>query len=549
MVTAVIAAFAIVLGIVVALLATRLVRARSDRKFESVLLRVDGQMEAMSQSLQRVAERSTQVRQKRVGELELTLNFDELLERLVAEAAARSGAQAVAVRVEGPGGRPVVASLGAEDGSALLEGSLGPPDARPYRALTMSWTYGPVLEGDANAYTSALVVPVVEEGATTGAIVAYAGASDAFRPEHMRSLRALADEAAPGITSARLFAEIEQRTLTDPLTGIRNWRGYEAELEREVARAHRTGRPLSLLVVDLDLLIGADTPTSSPDDELALKEFANLLSRLSRATDILCRRGEHEFAVLLPETEESGAERFYARIRDEVRNGAFASVAQTTFCAGLVEWRPDETSDALDTRASAAVSRTAADLDLSGDTVARTLDDRRDRRRRDAEMGGRETPHERGEVLERLAREVVVARQLAHPLALLVIRVDDFRSVTERIGEAGAQQLLNQIATRVDDSVAEDGVICRIHAGELAAILPRSSVSEGEKVFAVVQASIDLQPPEPIDRLTVSAGITELTAGDDAASILGRAEQALWQAKQAGNGTVVVAMTNAGARH
>jgi PleD family two-component response regulator len=67
-------------------------------------------------------------------------------------------------------------------------------------------------------------------------------------------------------------------------------------------------------------------------------------------------------------------------------------------------------------------------------------------------------------------------------------------------------------------------------------------------VLSVLQASLEVQPPEQVDRLTVSAGITELTTGDDAGGVLGRAEQALWQAKQAGNGTVVVAMTGAGAR-
>ena len=550
MVTAVVVASAVVLGIAVTFLAARFARARSDRRFESVLLRVDGQMEAISKSLQRVVERSTEVHQRRVGELELTLNFAELLEQLVAEAAVQSGAQAVAIRVEGPGKTPVVASVGAEDGAALLEGALGPPDARPYRALTMNWTYGPALEGDADAYSSALVVPIVEEGATTGAIVAYAGGSDAFRPEHMRALRTLVDEAAPGIANARRFAEIEQRSLTDVLTGVRNRRGYEAELEREIARASRTGRPLSLLVVDLDLLLEARTSSDSRDGDVVLKEFADLLSRTARATDILCRRRAREFAVLLPETKASGAHRFYSRIRGETGNRAITHVGHTTFSAGFVEWRPPETGNTLDARASAALGRSAVGvLGTYADAITPTLDDRRDRRR-DTDVR-REPPLQLGgqdEVLERLAREVVEARRLGHPLALLVIHVDDFPLIAERIGEAAAQQVLTDVATRVDGSVAEDGVICRIQADELAAILPRSTVSDAESVLSVLQASLEMQPPEQIDRLTVSAGITELTTGDDAGGVLGRAEQALWQAKQAGNGTVVVAMTGAGAR-
>ena len=138
-----------------------------------------------------------------------------------------------------------MASFGTSDGAALLETALGPPDARPFRALTINWTYGPASEDEEGAFSSALVVPVVEEGTAIGALVAYAGATGAFEPEHLRALRALADQAAPGIASARRFAELGQRSLTDELTGIRNRSGYELELEREVARAHRTGRPLS----------------------------------------------------------------------------------------------------------------------------------------------------------------------------------------------------------------------------------------------------------------------------------------------------------------
>ena len=248
-----------------------------------------------------------------------------------------------------------MASFGTSDGAALLETALGPPDARPFRALTINWTYGPSAEDDAEAYSSALVVPVVEDGTTAGALVAYAGPSGGFESEHLRALRALADDAAAGIANARRFAELGQRSLTDPLTGIRNRSGYELELEREVARAHRTGRPLSLLLVEVRDLPRPDA--SGPAEvDAALQEFADLLRRTARAADIPCRRRPQEFAIVLPETKDDGARRFYSRLRHET-GAAFGRGGGKTFSVGLVEWRPDETSDALDARASAAVRR------------------------------------------------------------------------------------------------------------------------------------------------------------------------------------------------
>jgi GAF domain-containing protein len=97
----------------------------------------------------------------------------------------------------------------------------------------------------------------------TPALVAHVF-SGGFESEHLRALRALTDEAAAGIANARRFTELDQRSLTDPLTGIRNRSGYELELEREVARAHRTGRPLSLLLVELRAVEAGEAAGAAP---------------------------------------------------------------------------------------------------------------------------------------------------------------------------------------------------------------------------------------------------------------------------------------------
>jgi hypothetical protein len=57
-----------------------------------------------------------------------------------------------------------------------------------------------------------------------------------------------------------------------------------------------------------------------------------------------------------------------------------------------------------------------------------------------------------------------------------------------------------------------------------------------------LRSSLEQQPPSEFEWLGVSAGVTELAWGDDAASVFGRVEHALWRAKRAGTGTVVVAM-------
>jgi len=146
------------------------------------------------------------------------------------------------------------------------------------------------------------------------------------------AFRQLAGEVAPEVVSAR-------RSSTP-----RGSSAYEAELEREIARARRTGRPLSLVLVDVD------QPTAE-----RLLQFAALLTRVTRVTDTVCRRRRDAFGILLPETAEDGARRFFRRIRDEAGR-TFDSGTGTTFSTGIVELQANETGETLDARARAAVA-------------------------------------------------------------------------------------------------------------------------------------------------------------------------------------------------
>jgi diguanylate cyclase (GGDEF)-like protein len=355
--TAVVAAIAAVAVILAGVLTVRWTASRSQRRFSAVVSRLDQHMEAISFNLERAVERSEDRRRHGLSEFGLTLDLGELLRRVVEEAARRTSAQAATVRVTGPGGLPAVASFGTGDGATLLESVLGPPDGRPFRALTLSWSYPPSIEGEDSAFRSALVVPIVEDGVESGALVAYARGTAAFGPEHARALEALAEDAAPGIANARRFAEAELRALTDQLTGVRNRRGYDDELEREVARARRTGRPLSLLLLDVDDFSDVNKRFDYPGGDLVLQEFADLLERVARATDTVCRRGGEEFAILLPETTRDEGRLFYARLRDEVGRTSFSNVGSLTFSAGLAEWQQSESHEALDARGSALVNQ------------------------------------------------------------------------------------------------------------------------------------------------------------------------------------------------
>lgn len=335
--------------------AWRRASARSERRFDVALGQLDEHMQAISVNLERAVQRTEGLRERAVGDLRLTLDLGELLERIAAEATARTGAEAAAVRVRGPGGSSASASTGVDEGDRLLQAPLAPPGSPPFRALSLGWSYLGGDETDA-AFRSALVVPIAEDGVETGALVAYAREPGAFRHDHARALEELAVEAAPGLTNARRFSEAELRAVTDGLTGVRNRRGYDEELAREVARARRTERPLSLLVLDLDNFSEINKAFDYPGGDQVLREFAEQLRRAARATDIVCRRGGEEFALVLPETTGDEAKVVDARLRQMVALTVFSHVGRLEFSSGLVQLRPDETPESIDARASACVN-------------------------------------------------------------------------------------------------------------------------------------------------------------------------------------------------
>ena len=151
----------------------------------------------------------------------------------------------------------------------------------------------------------------------------------------------------------------------------------------------------------------------------------------------------------------------------------------------------------------------------------------------------------RTDVLETLARSVDEAHRHDRTLALLVLDVDDLAAVADRHGPDAAAVVVTDLSRRLNESLGE-GTVRRIGVDEFAVILSGATVDDAEALLGTVQASLHERPPPDVERITLSAGITGLTETDDAGSALGRAEQALWQAKQAGRGTVVIAMTNPG---
>jgi two-component system, cell cycle response regulator len=109
--------------------------------------------------------------------------------------------------------------------------------------------------------------------------------------------------------------ELERTTRTDPLTGVGNRRIFDERLVAEVARTIRHGRPLALLMFDLDHFKQVNDRFGHLVGDSLLELFGGILRLELRASDLPCRYGGEEFLVIAPETTAAQARSFAERIR------------------------------------------------------------------------------------------------------------------------------------------------------------------------------------------------------------------------------------------
>jgi diguanylate cyclase (GGDEF)-like protein len=169
----------------------------------------------------------------------------------------------------------------------------------------------------------------------------------AYSDYHIRILERISIQAAIAIENARLYSEVQRLAIIDELTGIYNYRGLQELGTREVERAHRFNRPLSLLFFDLDDFRNLNNTYSHTTGNIILQSIANRCRTILRNVDVLARFGGDEFVVLLPESDITNAEDVARRLAEIIGNEKIAtpfgevSVSVSIGVTSLSEQRAD----------------------------------------------------------------------------------------------------------------------------------------------------------------------------------------------------------------
>lgn len=173
-----------------------------------------------------------------------------------------------------------------------------------------------------------VVVPLTAEGRAIGALVVVgkqsARAGSRIERRVVSMLEQFAAHAALALTNAWLLEKVQRAAATDGLTGLANRGTFDTALAQEVSRAQRSGKPLSLVLLDIDHFKRLNDEHGHQAGDEVLRLVGARLKGECRDFDTAARYGGEEFAVVLPGCDGEGAVGIASRLRNAMASGSLA---------------------------------------------------------------------------------------------------------------------------------------------------------------------------------------------------------------------------------
>jgi diguanylate cyclase (GGDEF)-like protein/PAS domain S-box-containing protein len=206
-------------------------------------------------------------------------------------------------------------------------------------------------EGNLNA-DRVLCIPMVAQGDTIGVLQLHVAISSelGMLDENLqitleRVASSAAGQIALSVASLKLREALKEQSIRDPLTGLYNRRYIHDFLDREILRAKRTNGSFALVFTDLDYFKRFNDSFGHDAGDFVLQSFAKALTSHFRGTDIICRYGGEEFALVLPDSTLNDAEMrandLRAKVKDLTISHRGMALGPITCSIGIAEFPVD----------------------------------------------------------------------------------------------------------------------------------------------------------------------------------------------------------------
>jgi diguanylate cyclase (GGDEF)-like protein len=181
-----------------------------------------------------------------------------------------------------------------------------------------------------------IAVPLIARGRLKGALNIYrVGEDAAFSDEEFLLATRFGDAAALAIDNAHIRARLEHQASTDALTGLYNHRAFHDTLRREVMRASAEHDTVALVMLDIDDFKKVNDVYGHGVGDQLLLQVADVLRASVRSTDVVCRIGGEEFAVILPSGDLRSSVTLAERVADELGQLEAEAAGRLTVSTGV----------------------------------------------------------------------------------------------------------------------------------------------------------------------------------------------------------------------
>ncbi|MDQ3661200.1 MAG: diguanylate cyclase [Actinomycetota bacterium] len=197
---------------------------------------------------------------------------------------------------------------------------------------------GEVLPGTMPKPESLMSISLIARGACVGALNVYRNGADAYFSEEELDLASrFGDAAALALDNVHKRDLLERLAHTDSLTGLYNHRFFHERLNAELARAVRSSDRVALLMLDIDDFKRLNDIYGHGVGDEVLTGLSEILRDMVRASDVVCRLGGEEFAIILPSNGVVEAKGLASRLRERLRHSSFLPAGSITVSIGVAQ--------------------------------------------------------------------------------------------------------------------------------------------------------------------------------------------------------------------
>jgi diguanylate cyclase len=352
-------------------------------------------------------------------------------------------------------------------------------------------------------------------------------------------------------TQAEEIRTQQSEARTDALTKLANRRAFDAFLAECVEKCAAEAKPVSLVMLDVDHFKMFNDTHGHPAGDEVLRTVGRTLTRAVKASDLPCRYGGEEFAVILVNTRADEAQIAAERIRKAIENMPVhfgGNTLRVTASVGMAECHSGEGTALLIRHADEGVyaskknGRNCSHW-YNGEEYLRIA----------AVKSADEPQHKAAPTLpamaadvsklpdravfaEELKRRIAESHRFGFPLTLLYFRVKDFKKLEHNYGNAIGALLLDSLASFIQSTLRDMDLLGRLDNGELIVMLPGSTESASKIVGQRVKTSISLCPIPLGDqqvRLDLDMGVATVQPSEDAPAAMASARVSMEEAAAA----------------